>query len=272
MKISVQLSDQSFSVDIKNPIDISIPLQFNGAQPQIYGVPPAVSGPYEDAHFIGDTRRGGSCNFETHTITPHCNGTHTECVGHISQERISLHRTLQELLIPSTLITIDPEPAESTSETYSPEKLRDDRLITAKQLYYELRDASKDFLKALVIRTKPNEAAKKERNYEIYPAPFFSLEAMDYITELNIEHLLIDTPSVDRAYDEGKLSAHHMYWAVPQGRHDVDPEACSIKTITEMIFVPDEIADGKYFLNIQIPGFIADAAPSRPLLFKPIIK
>jgi kynurenine formamidase len=269
MNISVHLSGHSYSIHIKEPIDISIPLRFNGPQPNTYGVMTAQSSAYMGKNFIGDTRRGGSCNFETHTLTPHCNGTHTECVGHISLERISLHRIFGELLIPSTLVSIEPENAEETAETYLPEKTNGDRIITAKKLYYELNAAPKDFLKALLIRTHPNDDSKKERNYETYPPPFFSLEAMDYITELGVEHLLVDIPSLDRDYDEGRLSAHHLFWAVPQGSHDVDPEACSVKTITEMIFVPNEIIDGKYFLNLQIPAFVADAAPSRPILFKP---
>ncbi len=40
--------------------------------------------------FLGDTRSGGSCNAEVLTLTPHCNGTHTECIGHITDERITL--------------------------------------------------------------------------------------------------------------------------------------------------------------------------------------
>jgi len=35
-----------------------------------------------------------------------------------------------------------------------------------------------------------------------------------------------------------------------------------------MIYVPDEIPDGNYLLSIQIPHFVADAAPSRILLFR----
>jgi arylformamidase len=268
MKLSVELSGQPYSVDIENPIDVSIPLHFNGDQPNTYSVPPAKAAAYEDPHFIGDTRRGGGCNFETYTITPHCNGTHTECVGHISLERISVHKTPFELLIPSTLITIEPEPAGTTSDTYSPDKSDDDKMITAKSLFYKLNNVPKDFLKGLLIRTLPNDDSKKNRDYAKQPPPFFSLEAMDYLNELDVEHLLIDIPSVDRAYDDGKLSAHHVFWAVPQGSHDVDPEAYSMKTITEMIYVPNDITDGNYFLNIQTPGFVSDAAPSRTILYK----
>ena len=35
-----------------------------------------------------------------------------------------------------------------------------------------------------------------------------------------------------------------------------------------MIYVDEKIEDGKYLLNLQIPSFVSDAAPSRPLIFK----
>ena len=268
MKLHVELSGTKYSIDLESPIDVSIPLLFNGAQPNTYGVPPAQARTFENDLFIGDTRRGGSCNFEVHTLTPHCNGTHTECAGHISLERISIQKTLYSLLIPSMLITIETETAADTSETYMPDKSAEDVLITAKKLYYKLNDAPKDFLKGLLIRTLPNDDSKKSRDYKNKHAPFFSLEAMDYLAELGIDHLLIDIPSVDRAFDDGMLSGHHIFWAVPQGSHDIDPDAYSMKTITEMIFVENSVSDGNYFLNLQIPAFVADAAPSRPLLYK----
>ena len=40
------------------------------------------------------------------------------------------------------------------------------------------------------------------------------------------------------------------------------------KTITEMIFVSNDIIDGKYLLNIQTPSFVSDAAPSKPIIFE----
>ena len=39
-------------------------------------------------------------------------------------------------------------------------------------------------------------------------------------------------------------------------------------TITEMIYVDDKIKDGHYLLNLQIPSFVSDAAPSRPIIYK----
>ena len=38
--------------------------------------------------------------------------------------------------------------------------------------------------------------------------------------------------------------------------------------MTELIYVPEEIPDGRYLLNLQIADFTSDAAPSRPVLFR----
>ena len=38
-------------------------------------------------------------------------------------------------------------------------------------------------------------------------------------------------------------------------------------TITEMVYVEDSVADGLYCLNLQVPAFELDAAPSRPILY-----
>ena len=35
-----------------------------------------------------------------------------------------------------------------------------------------------------------------------------------------------------------------------------------------MVFIPDEVEDGDYLLNLQIAPFFADVAPSRPILYK----
>jgi arylformamidase len=37
-------------------------------------------------------------------------------------------------------------------------------------------------------------------------------------------------------------------------------------TVTELAFIDDSIADGQYLLNLQVAPFVADAAPSRPIL------
>ena len=251
----------SYSVDFSSFNDLSIPINFNGKQPNTYGVDKAISSAYEDGKFIGDTRKGGPCNFETYSITPHCNGTHTECIGHITDERISILSSLNSVLFPSTLISITPK---SNQESYVPKIEANDFLITKESLEKKLNDVSDSFLEGLIIRTLPNLESKKSIDYMKHSPSFFTLEAMKYIRSRGVKHLMVDTPSVDRLFDDGHLSCHNIFWDTTSKKLNT---ATIHFTITEMIYVNNNICDGSYFTNLQIPAFNSDAAPSRPIIF-----
>jgi hypothetical protein len=72
---------------------------------------------------------------------------------------------------------------------------------------------------------------------------------------------LVDIPSVDKEIDGGALAFHHAFWNVPE-------QPITNRTITELIYVPNEVEDGHYILELQLSNFDNDAAPSRPLLYK----
>ncbi len=263
-----RIKNKAYRWDSRVFYDLSIPLDFKGEQPNSYDVPKAASNAYEGHGFVGDTRRGGSCNFEEVSLIPHCNGTHTECIGHITNERFSIHRQLREVLVKATLVSVMPQKASETREQYTPKFKDGDRVITRKVLADALASQSLDFLEALIIRTLPNDESKKARRYMQKEPPFMSLEAMEYLEGFGIKHLLVDMPSIDRTLDEGRLSAHHIFWNIEQGAHTPDKDAYFYKTITEMVYVPDEVADGQYLLNLQIAPFVGDATPSRPVIFE----
>lgn len=274
--ISLRADDQNLNFDAEKPINIAIPLYFDGIQPNAYDVEKASAAAYETSDLTGDTRRGGSCNFDRIGFIPHCNGTHTECVGHITDERISIHDCLKDALTTAFLISVEPEKAEETTESYSIPFDKNDSIITRKAIENALNNLksqipdfrSNDFTQSLVIRTLPNDESKLSKTYFGEIPPFFSTEAMRFIRELNIKHLLVDMPSIDRLFDEGKLSNHRIFWNVGQGSKEISEKTLIDHTITELIYVSDEIKDGAYLLNLQIAPFVSDAAPSRPVLFK----
>ena len=270
MIISMNINNQIYKIDETIPLDISIPLEFNSAQPNIYGVGKATAEAYEDEHFVGDTRRGGSCNFENIKLNPHCNGTHTECVGHLTNERISVQDCLQDAFMLANLITVAPENAMQITDTYSVKLNENDYLITKRGLQNSLANQKSKIKnqKSLIIRTLPNDDSKKSRDYSQNPPPFFSIEAMEFIVELGIKHLLVDIPSLDRLHDEGKLFTHRIFWNVEPGSFELNAQSRINNTVTEMIYVSNEIKDGLYLLNLQIAPFVADASPSRPLIFE----
>jgi arylformamidase len=82
-----------------------------------------------------------------------------------------------------------------------------------------------------------------------------------------VRHLLTDLPSVDRLLDEGRLTGHRVFFGMPPGSVAATDVGRPEATITEMIYAPDTLPDGLYALSLQLACWVADAAPSRPVLF-----
>lgn len=241
--------------------DLSIPLKFNGPQPNAFGVGTARSEPVRAGEFIGDTRLGGSINFEQYTFIPHCNGTHTESVGHITNERISVREILKDICIPAQLVSVEPE-VVGKEKTITPSSLKN---IGVKPFVVagEIDEGST----ALIVRTLPNDKSKLTANYDKGNIPpYFTPDAMRFIVNAGFTHLLCDLPSIDRIYDNGKLINHRIFWNVEKGSFETNPKTRLNSTITELIYVPNDVTDGDYLLNLQIAPFESDCAPSRPIL------
>jgi arylformamidase len=228
--------------------DISIPLAFDAPQPTFFGAPPAAATAVTAGLFVGDVQRGGSCNCSSHTLTPHCNGTHTECVGHVTAERLSVRDLSGEHFSAALLVSIGPAP-----------------LITRAALAAAVGQHQLHHYRALVVRTLPNEPEKLQRNYDRTPAPYFDAEAMHWIVDNGISALVVDLPSLDRG-DDPALTAHRIFWGLPPGATKAAQATRPNATVTELAFIDDSIADGHYLLNLQVAPFVADAAPSRPIL------
>ena len=267
-RVILELADRRIAIDLGQAQDISIPVQFQGESFRAFGADPATSSPYRVGSFQMSVDKGAGCNCHLFSFSAHLHGTHTECVGHIStQEYI-----LQDLVNPrpftlALVISLDPKPGNQCSESYQPAIQDEDLVLTQESLQDVLQalGSPKDF-DALIVRTLPNDPKKKTRDYSSVPPPYFSNEAMSYIKQLGVRHLLVDTPSVDRLKDDGLLSNHHLFWCVEHGSNDVPIP--SDKSITEFVFVPSEWQDGLCLLSLNISNIRSDAAPSRPTLYR----
>jgi hypothetical protein len=87
------------------------------------------------------------------------------------------------------------------------------------------------------------------------------------LIERGIEHLVVDLPSIDRSHDEGRLTAHRIFFGLPRASVALAQSTRSGATITELAYIPDTVADGPYLLALQVPAIGGDAVPSRPLLY-----
>ena len=232
--------------DLSKPFDISIPLAEGVDVVNAFYAPYLLIEPVRAGNFVGDVRQGGAVNFKNVTFNPHGNGTHTECVGHISPNGETLNQELRSFFFVASLISIYPQLMPNG-----------DRVITKQQMEEALWGIQ---TQALIIRTLPNDSHKLNRNYSGTNPPYLHHEAAQLIAEREIDHLLIDLPSVDREEDGGQLLAHKAYWQYPE-----KPRTGA--TITELIYVPDTLKDGVYLLNLMITSLELDASPSKPVLY-----
>jgi arylformamidase len=264
--VKVEIADRTYRIDSQQGVDLSIPLRFNAGGLTAFGAPQPEAETLQSRHFRGDTRRGGSCNVERYSLVPHCHGTHTECVGHLTDEPVWISDVVRDFWIPATLLSIHTESGSSCPDRYVPKPDIDDVLIAKAELVGAIKNHdAPHFHEALIIRTLPNDASKRTRCYT--SAPYLSNDAMREIAHRPVRHLLVDLPSVDRMDDQGRLSNHRIFWDLPDHGHSLNGQPPSARTITELVYVPEEIDDGYYLLNLQIAPFRADAAPSRPIIF-----
>ena len=247
----------NFEIDLSKPIDISIPITNDEQNPIAWYQNAPEINPVVMGDWIGKVSEGkSSTNFNNLFFNPHAHGTHTECLGHITKEFYSVNQCLKQFFFWAILISVQPE------------KVGEDLVISKSQIEKALQSVQNSEIKseAIVIRTLPNEVSKKSLKYSNTNPPFLSEEAALFLRESGIQHLLIDLPSVDKERDEGKLVAHKAFWNVTDVNH-LNVDARLNSTITEMIFVPNEVHDGNYVLNLQIASFENDASPSKPILY-----
>ncbi|MEM1007674.1 MAG: cyclase family protein [Myxococcota bacterium] len=269
-------------IDLTQGIDLSAALNFDQGGMDAFGLPKAHGEPVVMGDFVGSVRQGGVVNCRSLSLVPHGAGTQTESVGHLLRTRWSV----LEALDPAggfgycVLLDVKTQTLAQSGEFYRASGEAADRVVSLSTLRTSWQAVSKPQgdaprkLKALILRTsgthgqsvaKPQED-RGQRSWSGTNPPYLTEEAMQWIVDLGIQHLLLDLPSVDRERDQGHLLNHRCFWEMPPGAEECVEEA-RYKTITELIVVPDDCPTGWGVVQIQIPPFWEDAAPSRPIFY-----
>lgn len=244
--IYFQTSQTTVKVDLSRPIDISIGIR-KEANVNAFFLPNPEFETVQAEHFTADVNQGGSCNVENISFSPHGNGTHTECIGHISKEHHKLSACLQQFHFLAALISV---PIKMNEEG--------DQIVDEEQLANHLKAINPE-TEALVIRTLPNKPNKQHLSYSGTQPPYLTEDAIKLMNYHEIQHLLVDLPSLDHENDP-TLKAHHAFFQYPKA-----PKLQ--KTVTEFVYIPQEISDDAYLLNLQTINLESDASPSRPCLY-----
>ncbi len=246
MEVRFTHLEQEYAADLTHPLDLSVPIDTSGPlawyldHPNIEAV--------RDENWVGVVAEGGSVNFRNIHFNPHGHGTHTEGPGHVESTVHSINQSFNRFHFTAAVITVSPRKLENGDEV----------------IYWEMMAEQVEALRpqAVVIRSSTED--NRNRNWSNSNPPYLDAYAAERLAGLDVEHLLIDLPSVDRESDEGKLAAHKAFWRL-------NGEKRMNATITELIHVPAEVADGLYLLNLQVGAFENDASPSRPVLYQAII-
>ncbi len=226
-------------------IDISIPLDFEGLNPNAYYADAPKEEVIRMGSFVGSVIEGGAVNYTKVSLTPHGNGTHTECYGHISKNPDATIDMANKFLFKAFLVEVETQ------------KQGDDQLITLADLQVALGDNKPE---ALIVKSLPNGNDKLTKAYSGLNPPYTEAGIGAWLAEIGIIHWVVDLPSVDREEDGGLLANHHGFWRYPDATR-VDA------LITELAFVPEGAKVGWYVLQWSVCRWKTDAAPSRLILY-----
>lgn len=230
-------SGKTYHIDFSKGIEISTSLVPGNSEPKAWYAPHFQAHPVMEGDFKGSLKEGGFVNFMNVQVNPHGNGTHTESAAHVYTNARSIHSVLKNHFFVSQLVT-------------SKEKEE----IGAEILHGLLPE-----VEAIIIRTSPNKPSDKIKDFSNTRPPYLSPNLILEMMRNGIQHIIIDLPSIDPEYDDGAVKAHKIFFG--------SEEKTNNNTITELVYIPDEIPDGMYLCNIQIPPFELDAAPSRVFIY-----
>ena len=213
MKAILEIGEAKYQFDLKRGIDLSIPMQSGSQNPNAFQIPPPLFEPIRLGDYTGSVKEGGGVNCENLLINPHGNGTHTECIGHITSEKITINKCLSQFFFMAQLVSITPQI-----------QANGDSILELKNL----PNIVNSHITALLIRTLPNATFKLNQQYSGQNPCYLEPALCMHLVHEGIQHLLVDLPSVDKENDNGQLLAHKAFWTYPENpRLDA--------TISEMI-------------------------------------
>jgi kynurenine formamidase len=263
----LSIGGQKIRAALDRGVSLAIAVEFGTPGPRHFGAPAPTSAPFQIGGFTGSVAGGASVNCSVVTLNPHCQMTHTESVAHLTRESGDAWRVVPRGLVPAVVVSVLPEPASESNESTDPQPWATDVLITRRRLRAAWPMTRMVDPVAAIVRTLPNDAGKRTRDYTDLVPPYLTREAVQWLVEKRIEHLVLDVPSVDRTHDEGHLIGHRIFFGLPPGSRARGDAARSRATVTELAFIPDEVPDGPCILALAVPAIGGDAVPSQPIVY-----
>lgn len=195
--------------------------------------------PFDQLPFIGNSQaplslhptfsesawKGVECTHSLENPSPHLTGTHMECKRHVNSDAPELslvipdltkplagvHRILQTeklQVIKRTENAIGFEGGESYSIPQDVPTESYEEVVTLKALENAFPD--KHLYKDKVIALQYKDAERRLTNW-----PYMTNEAVMYLVAMDVSHLILNVPSMDRERDGGCTSNHKLFFENP---------------------------------------------------------
>ena len=126
MIANIKVNSRNYCIDLSKPLDISIALVGDKTNINAWYLDYPKIEPVKEGDYVGKVSEGSAVNFNTILFNPHSHITHTECVGHITEDFYSINKNLNQFFFLAEVITV------------APERLNEDFVISKKQLQYAL--------------------------------------------------------------------------------------------------------------------------------------
>lgn len=244
MKSTIRIGEKDYYYHLDRPLDITRTLKPNSTEQfGCFGAPKIEAKPSFAGTFELSIKAGSPVNSFDLFVNTHGRTTHTECLSHVKDDKLTITDSLQNYFFIASLVSVD---------------VSENNQISAESLdLEEIHEQSS----AVLIRTLPNDMSKQDFDYTGTNPAYISPALMQQLVDKDISHLIVDLPSVDPENDGGKVQAHKTFWGIPdKERHHT--------TITEMVYIPNEIKDGFYLVSIHPIKIELDAGISRVVLYK----
>ena len=114
----------------------------------------------------------------------------------------------------------------------------------------------------------PTTPTSATRDYTRQTPPYLSREAAQLLVSRGIEHLVVDVPSIDRAHDDGRLTAHRIFFGLPPAAAQLARRGAPARHDHRARLRPRRASPtAATCWQLQVPALAGDAVPSRPLLY-----
>ena len=96
MKAIIEYNSRKIEIDVSKPIDISIAIDPKVQSVNAWYIDNPKIAPEKVDDYEVSVANGAVVNFNSIHFNPHSHITHTECVGHITEEQYSINKHLKQ--------------------------------------------------------------------------------------------------------------------------------------------------------------------------------